>query len=232
MRDGLPMCPPIDSNDLMVIAQVGTIKGSDVPHPPAMCGTRGFGTCQKDNLWRPCESGQTRHCTTCRTFFHHDCLRQKCIRMPEEMMADPEFFQATQRYFAYLGSQGRSRQLLPTPHIAWGESAVDRDIDDGQNLVPLPVTTWAEVACIPLARYTQPGRAVLTLEVVIMEARNRVERGQGSFNLTYQDVLDLKAAHPQAGMRAIKYLLTLFLNKLRSDGFVYYSCPLCLVDVI
>ncbi|TRM58385.1 hypothetical protein BD626DRAFT_550729 [Schizophyllum amplum] len=116
------------------------------------------------------------------------------------------------------------------------------------KLYPMPKTTWAEVAALPIRRRTFPGEAPETIEVLIQHAIEQVEAGKGAEQVpdvgkrvpapgkrrgTGNACGWLRDICPEAGLRPAKVILNKNLRQLRNtDGPRRFLCPNCKAQIL
>ncbi|KAI5886772.1 uncharacterized protein SCHCODRAFT_01243053 [Schizophyllum commune H4-8] len=234
IRDGRPVpChPPVDNNDLTCRYHVPTAQ-DDVPVAREMMCMADM--CTLGQVWNTMITGQIRYCIPCAKFFHAGCLEEHGSQVTVADMKD-HLDDWNQGHLHHVLRPDRPAERPPAPYIGFGVDAdVDKDIDDTASALAWYETTWAELACFPIRRRTNPGEAPQTLETVILHAIKMVKDGRGEEIVPdpAQWVRDPEVGGPQAGIRATKYLVAKDLRKLRGeDRFRRFTCIGCMTQII
>ncbi|KAI5822066.1 hypothetical protein K523DRAFT_358668 [Schizophyllum commune Tattone D] len=73
-------------------------------------------------------------------------------------------------------------RLIPAlSSVTWGnDTGTDADVNDVANHFPWPQTTCAELACVPLWRWTMPTQVPQSMETITQEAIQRTRAGMGA----------------------------------------------------
>ncbi|KAI5887607.1 uncharacterized protein SCHCODRAFT_01133259 [Schizophyllum commune H4-8] len=215
--------PPIESNDLWSRFTVNE-KG-DIPPRELMCMEYG---CRHGRIWEPGKTGQIRWCRRCERWMHAACISKQRADVDDLDREDLANF--NQGYLTFLlDKDARNRTDVSIQKLILGKDAArDVDVHDNQNRINMPRTTWAEVACIPIRRRTRPGFAPETNELLVQHAIAMVEAGDGAKSVQGQRVADwLSEKAPEAGARALKFILRKDLRKLRKDAIRRFLCTNC-----
>ncbi|KAL1690541.1 hypothetical protein GGG16DRAFT_114011 [Schizophyllum commune] len=234
LRNGIPTpCyPPEEQNDVTCRYHIPTVH-DDLPADRQKMCLRDM--CVLDEVWNTIITGQIRFCILCAMFFHVRCLvehgSQIAIADVEEHLDDWD-----QAHLGLVLRPDRPVERPPAPYIGFGvDRDVDKDVNDTAGALAWYETTWAELACLPIRRRTNPGEAPQTLETVILHAIRMVKDGRGEEIVSdpAEWVRDPEVGGPQAGIRATKYLVAKDLRKLRGeDRFRRFMCIGCMTQII
>lgn len=259
----VPCMAPMDFNDLWARYSVPD-KNTDITLDLICTGGP-----QCNQLWDPSNWGQIRWCRPCEKWFHARCLTHRVDVAALETLLDVW----GQGYLKYLLPARRphfAREDTPRMPFGWqfdpfelnykpaGLAKLNRandmsgwiaeDVHDEYRLYPMPKTTWAEVAALPIRRRTFPGEAPETIEVLIQHAIEQVEAGKGAEQVpdvgkrvpapgkrrgTGNACGWLRDICPEAGLRPAKVILNKNLRQLRNtDGPRRFLCPNCKAQIL
>ena len=181
--------------------------------------------------WNPSTWNQVRWCRRCETFMHTLCITHYVVDIADHADKLDGYGQPYLRYLL----DGHLRQRTGPPRMSLDfndDPELQGDAHDEAENHPMPLTTWQEVAVLPIRRRTFPMEAPETIEVVVQHAIQKVLAGHGA-----DAVPDfgewLHAIAPQAGLRAAKVILNKNLRQLRHGTPPRrYRCPRCLAQII
>ncbi|TRM55857.1 hypothetical protein BD626DRAFT_441790 [Schizophyllum amplum] len=226
----VPCMVPMDHTDLWYHYTVADAQ-SDIT-PDIMCLADGLCKSTPSRQWNPSIWCQIRWCRRCENFMHVLCMRRQQIH-------DLAFYadyldEWDQSYLRYLLQEHDFAPDEP-PRMPFGfdhDPDLGEDVHDEAEAYPMPQTTWAEVAALPIRRRTFPTEAPETNEVVIQHAVRQVLDGRGGD--VVPDVREwLHGIAPQAGLRAAKTILNKNLRQSRhGKGARWFLCPACEAQII
>ncbi|KAL1671298.1 hypothetical protein EV122DRAFT_295560 [Schizophyllum commune] len=223
---GRAVMPPCDPNDVWCRFRVATGDQDIIQLDEKICTE----DCKAGGLWKAAEASQSRFCQTCVQFFHVGCMTEKMV-MPGALKDHADHLaEYGQEYLRPLCTRDSPPSIVKVPSlIINGDSAdIDADVHDTKNLVEMPKTTYAEVACLPIRRRTYPGRTPLTNEVLIQYAIQQVQEGRGDNRVEkLYDVLVSSGLCPHASVRGAKTILWKDLRKHRGQVMWWFLCPGC-----